>query len=462
MGVSSTKRNIEEEPENPKEEPPQKKSKLSSGAEGEPCCSNESLDQKTPDKVLGWADLPYVALLQIYSFLPNKYRYNMALTCQAWSKPFARPEIWRSVSFRFDSHEDYRAKLFCEYLSLSGVRYLDINCANSTNSPINEFCSLLHLNKFLQCFITCGNTKLIALNLTHLSSMSNWFKWLWNEDRMVVLYELLACQTDLKYLNLSGAELKQEQGLALLGAAGQRCGTTIQCLKIDHFFAKEVQRDNQFSTDFTVTMEHFPKLVHLTVSIQYLSNELLNSLANFGSLKCLCVHSNTTRELIQPSTESWDHLRLSCPNLQVHYILKNIGSRSVFLNILTPGIPLTSLEWELEKYWGQNSGLYCCRYIADNYKNTLKHLDLTLNETSQWSLEMYSEIVDKCTKLKALNVKSSDSTSKTFKSAMRKCVRKTVNGQAKNEIGQFTLNGVNVPQGQSWINNILEWVLGTY
>lgn len=78
------------------------------------------------------------------------------------------------------------------------------------------------------------------------------------------------------------------------------------------------------------------------------------------------------------------------------------------------------------------------------------------------SLSAYDPLCPRCTKLKALNVKSSDSTSKTFKSAMRKCVRKTVNGQAKNEIGQFTLNGVNVPQGQSWINNILEWVLGTY
>ncbi|KAK0043879.1 F-box only protein 39-like isoform X1, partial [Biomphalaria pfeifferi] len=408
--VVATAEVIRKRPETPmesEEEPASKQIKLSTNSVNNfRACAVRNVKRNTRGN---WKQLPYVVLKKIYSLLPNKDRFNMSLTCRAWGDPLTTPSIWRSLKFKLDRIEDGRTEKFVKKVLPYSVRYLSIDCAEAKDAVIRERDSLAYLQALIRYFVEQKTDKLVSLRLANMSRIVvRLSKFSKHKDFIFTLRRFLEIQTQLNVLNLSCAGFTLETGTSMLTKVGRSCGSKIKKLIIDGLFAQEENKDRA-AVVLLEPFRLFTEVTSLTLSYEYLCDDVLEAFVSYGQLEQLRIYVEDVSRLDRLTSESWQVLRDECPNLEVHFVLRNVFHHLKFKRIMLHGIPLVSLDWEFKKDlsdsdWDNQDVCLCMKYTAIHFHNTIRHITLTV-EFCFFELRLvFLEIVKRCLKIETVSL----------------------------------------------------------
>ncbi|XP_055900802.1 F-box only protein 39-like isoform X1 [Biomphalaria glabrata] len=416
-----------------------------------------------------WRLLPYPALKRIYALLPNKDRYNMAVACPLWSEPLTSGDIWRKLNFRFNRVEDWKAKRFTQKVLPVAVRYLNIDCKVDAGAVLvhKEWDSLVYLVRLLRYLLNHKVNKLVSLRVANMSRLT--MRWLTcgkRKDLIMTLRGLLDCQTNLKVLNLSCAGLDLEQGTMMLVKAANNCGSRIKKLIIDGLFADNLGTD-VLPMVLLEPITYFTKLKALSISSLYICDDVVEVIAGIATLKHLRIYTDEGCEEEHVSTQSWEILKDACPQLEVHYILTNVHNYYKFRQILKRNIPLTRLDWKVDRstrfdFWVEEDVLVCLSYISETFKNTIRHIDIALRYSSEKFAPLFDDIIRRCLKLQTLSVKAPDDENQTLEKALTQFVFWASIRQTKCAIRELKFNGKNIHLERSSLNSTVKWLFGRF
>ncbi|XP_055862393.1 uncharacterized protein LOC106062241 isoform X3 [Biomphalaria glabrata] len=325
-------------------------------------------DIKQPD----WSLLPFTVLRHIYSFSSNKDRYNMSLTCKTWLEPFVAPEIWRSLTFRFDRNQDLYVTRFLKRILPVSLRHLNIDFKEADKGIIvSEIDSLECVKLVIRHRIIHQVKNLVSLRLANIGRFTkNWPEDRKRKDLVMLVKCFIEMQTDLQVFNLSCAGLDLETAL--------------------------------------------------TVSFNNLCGNVLGVLTTSGCLNCMRIFVVNVADPIRISSRRWRNLQTACPQLQIYFTFVNSTTSQNFVKILKPGIPLTGIKWNVEKgfqeeNWVERTITECLSHVATKFKDSLRHVRVSLQVADESEAIIFNDIMKKCLQLETLSINVPDNRVAKFK-----------------------------------------------
>ncbi|XP_059152725.1 F-box/LRR-repeat protein 3-like [Physella acuta] len=374
--------------------------------------SGESSTEQSLFTEADWSRLPYLVLVQVFQHLDQTDRYHAALTCKSWLLALSSPAVWRTGHFKLNTKYD---KYLLIFIRRMGKSFLHIRADGTAQTDRGIRYSIRFLYHFIEALLTANNQQLVTLSLTdmkilELSSVHH--KW----EVVEQLAILIENQRNLQVLNLSHADLSIDEGFRLLeAAASHRCHKTIHTLDIDRLI--DYTQAGDFSTDkkFYHYMSRFSNLSDLELSQLYLSDELLYQLAETASfsLRLITIREEYVRlNRRQTTSTAWQYLKSACPNCKVEtFINPRIGRLFDFSvrEILTPSMPLHTLNWNCGRTADTDTFQLCMQHIADNFQDSLRHLHIFF-----WDVPDKKSLLDlikRCHNLETLSVRTSNLTS---------------------------------------------------
>ncbi|XP_055901204.1 F-box only protein 39-like isoform X2 [Biomphalaria glabrata] len=406
-------RKVPDEPMESEEEQAAKRMKLTNNEYTAECTSNV-LDQDTDAITHDWRLLPYVALTQIYSMLPNNDRYHMSLTCRNWGVPLTSPEIWRALKFKFNRVEDRKAAEYVLKVRPYALRYLNVDCKVSVGGIVGERDSIIYLLRLIRYLVYHKTDQLISLRLANMSRIIvKWTKSTKHRDLVLTLRRFLETQKELRILNLSCAGFTLEQALS--------------------------------------------------ISYEYLCDQVIDALIDYGKLLNLRIYVEDSKQLHRITSESWRVLQAECPDLEVHYVLHDVFHHTKFKKILLRGVPLGTLEWDFkedmnDEDWDDQDVILCMKYTAELFHNTVRHITVGIEHCYYQYRKMFEEILKRCLIIETLNVNGPDDNS--FKRALAiqvlwGCIR-----QPRITLQELNYNGKNISLWDSQLHLSIKKLLG--
>uniref|UniRef100_A0A2C9LXJ1 F-box domain-containing protein n=3 Tax=Biomphalaria glabrata TaxID=6526 RepID=A0A2C9LXJ1_BIOGL len=455
-------RKVPDDPMESEEEQAAKRIKLTNN-EYTAECTSDVLDQDTDATTHDWRLLPYVALTQIYSMLPNNDRYHMSLTCRNWGVPLTSPEIWRALKFKFNRVEDRKAAEYVLKVRPYALRYLNVDCKESVGGIVGERDSIIYLLRLIRYLVYHKTDQLISLRLANMSRIIvKWTKSTKHRDLVLTLRRFLETQKELRILNLSCAGFTLEQGTTMLKKVGQSCGSKLDKLIIDGLFAIEEDRE-MLSVVIIQPLKYFTEITSLSISYEYLCDQVIDALIDYGKLLNLRIYVEDSKQLHRITSESWRVLQAECPDLEVHYVLHDVFHHTKFKKILLRGVPLGTLEWDFkedmnDEDWDDQDVILCMKYTAELFHNTVRHITVGIEHCYYQYRKMFEEILKRCLIIETLNVNGPDDNS--FKRALAiqvlwGCIR-----QPRITLQELNYNGKNISLWDSQLHLSIKKLLG--
>ncbi|XP_055862392.1 F-box only protein 39-like isoform X2 [Biomphalaria glabrata] len=359
-------------------------------------------DIKQPD----WSLLPFTVLRHIYSFSSNKDRYNMSLTCKTWLEPFVAPEIWRSLTFRFDRNQDLYVTRFLKRILPVSLRHLNIDFKEADKGIIvSEIDSLECVKLVIRHRIIHQVKNLVSLRLANIGRFTkNWPEDRKRKDLVMLVKCFIEMQTDLQVFNLSCAGLDLETGRKMMLKLGLNCGSNVHKLVIDDFISNDYEGNEDFvdmmDKSLLEPLRYFTKLTSLTVSFNNLCGNVLGVLTTSGCLNCMRIFVVNVADPIRISSRRWRNLQTACPQLQIYFTFVNSTTSQNFVKILKPGIPLTGIKWNVEKgfqeeNWVERTITECLSHVATKFKDSLRHVRVSLQVADESEAIIFNDIMKK-------------------------------------------------------------------
>jgi len=300
-----------------------------------------------------WGNLPHVVLVNIFENLEEATLLLAQYTCKRWYDVIHHSaSLWREKSFRFSgvdprglTHAPYKfatqfTKTFGKYLQT-----LEFNLFNPVSSSVCK--------KFQKCLKVCLNNlvknkaKVVELSIPHLQ-LDRWQWMLYREDFCSILAAFFRRgQHTIEIMRLEGARAYFDDGYKVLYAMGYNTGATIVDLNIEDMFSS---RQPIFEIpQFVGCFKNFPRLESLIMNYSYLSEDLLETLANalqYSSLMQLLlkvVQHEPHDQVIWG--HSWRALTKQCPDLRVEVLFQRVLTFDDHFRILLQQIPLSGVSF---------------------------------------------------------------------------------------------------------------------
>ncbi|XP_064640885.1 F-box only protein 39-like [Lineus longissimus] len=295
---------------------------------------SETLDPDQPQ----WDKLPDLVVVSIFSYLSLSDRARMALTCRRWAGLYHAPGLWKKASVDFCSHRLTNSELKCLYRHSQHIRSMEIILWK--NFGFNNKLSLKHVPQLVKV-LSCS--ELNDLDLGCLRVGAHGRNWPTASLTVSTLVNFLTSQKRLKTVKLSNLRIEEEEGLTILSALAAQNQMSVSTLDITSLFQKSAKLERKFVNVMSV----FTNLTEFHINYSYISDDLVEGIATRcgKSLRLLTVdvhHNEPHHHTVKIS--SWKHFKRSCPSAQVIFSLEYINSYSEIRMILTPGIPLNTLN----------------------------------------------------------------------------------------------------------------------
>ncbi|XP_041348757.1 F-box only protein 39-like [Gigantopelta aegis] len=290
-----------------------------------------------------WSCLPDTALVEIYLYLHDRDRVNMAKACKNWNKVFSYPCLWRT---RYIELGGYRAKLAGEralkFADMHGahVRYLFLSC----NHPSSHTCKVIQMtvDNFLEKIhhATIVHFELERLNLNRFWKFENL-----KEKVVNSFVRFFSGQRNMVNFDMLAAHFTLTSGCRILEAVGSASGSTIKDLDIEDFFHSRLAmfQVKRFRNAFS----KFTNLSNVSLNYNCLSDDIFESMVKHlaGKLKNInCKIYRTDPHFHRISSFSWRKLKSVCPELSIDFWFEGIGMSSDTTRILVPGAPVRKLH----------------------------------------------------------------------------------------------------------------------
>ncbi len=329
-----------------------------------------------------WADLPLVVLTSVYLYLSDDDRASMARVCRHWLLGFSSASLWREKSFRFIGFRTNRplAKSMLGFARCMGqhLRYLQLSCEHPSFLMCKQF------QRTAGSFFTILNwkrTRLRTLSLRHFNADRYWRSDFLRERFVTSVCRFLRSQGNLEEVLLNDAVLPATNGLRILEALAFRSGSKVSSLNIEDFFASRLAAFQ--SVRYISVISRFTNLVILNLNYNYISEEVLESVARSSSRKLLSLHMRVYK--YDPHFHRIDHLtwikvKRLCPNLTVSMYFEGLGKFPDISGILNPETPLQAITmWTgihmSDEDWRLGDTLL---YIGEHFNKTLGKIGQTI------------------------------------------------------------------------------------
>ena len=298
-----------------------------------------------------WKNLPHVALVNVFKFLPEGDRLEAQFVCRRWYDLIRNtPSLWRVKYFKFSgrntrdlTHSPYRfathfIKNFGRYIKKLEFRlYSPISSSVCKKFQKSLKVSLNQLTK-VECKLEELSLPLLQLDRSH-----------WSQHREEMCNSLAKffrnSKGSLQRVYLRGARVDEDEGYNILYSLGHHVGDTVDQLDIEDFYncGRPVYAQSKFSSCF----KNFNRLYELDINYSYISNKLLDTLSDslqFDSLKYMYIKVSPHEERCQLiDRQSWRRLRDGCPKLKVKMMFLRVMTYSDHYRILSPEIPLSQV-----------------------------------------------------------------------------------------------------------------------
>ncbi|ESP01509.1 hypothetical protein LOTGIDRAFT_139698 [Lottia gigantea] len=351
-----------------------------------------------------WKNLPDIALIEVYSYLSDADRGNMALTCRNWSDIFKSPRLWRSRYFELGGYKAaHHGQMAIKFTEKYGpyIRYLTLSCSH----PSTHTCKIIQktMENFL---INIETAKIIEFELGRLELERFWKYDNVREKLVDSFVRFFQHQKNMKMFDMSVAQCPLTMGCKLLEALVASSGDTLTDLCLEDFFHSrlavfQVKRFRCLIAGFTNLS--FLSLNYNCISetiIEILTTSLSGKLRNF-SLKVY----RSDPHFHHIPTPVWRRFHQSCPCLEVDMWFESIGSASETVPILVPDIPLKDIHiwtgYDDDSEWNLHRTLM---HIGNNFKQTLRNVSLELDNNHEILDEAIKNLISKCKKLKDLTI----------------------------------------------------------
>ncbi|XP_003446781.1 F-box only protein 39 [Oreochromis niloticus] len=387
--------------------------------------SDDSCDCLLDRKIM-WLSLPRLCLERVFSFLPDRDRKTAALVCHQWHNVMRSPSLWRHRHFHFSG----RISKFRKPHYSSAIAYVShlgayLERLEVTVCPPRKTQSALRLKGAItQLFSELIRVKapLRSLAVMNLElDRSAWTSSLRASMVGCLISFLQRGSSKLNSICLSGMRNCIHQGLELLSALSHyetrfypRC--YISSLDLEAFFSGSV--NVYLNSSVPDNLSQLQCLTDLRLSYSCLSDELLmalqqrhgggrqksrrddNTLQTFSLHCCL---KEPHQQLVCGS--SWATLASSCPDLKVKISVNQVVNNDRLARMLLPEIPLS--EYCMSAFYSPNEDWSPKPLLSDilpQYRHTLQHLNLDLNNFGESLDEELLELVKVCERLVKLSI----------------------------------------------------------
>ncbi|KAK0062388.1 F-box only protein 39 [Biomphalaria pfeifferi] len=284
-----------------------------------------------------WECLPYNVLVNICRFLQGKDRSRMALVCRSWYEATKNPSLWRSYVFYLYSNNEAPRGLSWLSTRVNHLRHATIMCFGNFDRYRDKFLRALH------------HASLLNLDI---NGAAYW--WSASTGRatcdtvVAKIVRLLKTQRRLMGFQMRQAMLDFKTGMGVLDAIAAASGNTLLRLGLEDFFGDDIVLNVPSMPErFAQGIMKFPNLNDLTINYEYLTDSLLQWLAQTGKKKSVQLNvvswlTNIPVPIV--SRHAWAQVATQS-DVRVYLILQNIRSiREVTDAILLPEIPLHRLD----------------------------------------------------------------------------------------------------------------------
>ncbi|XP_059171244.1 F-box only protein 39-like [Physella acuta] len=369
------------------------------------CQTKKAKRGKEIVKQTDWSKLPHAVLLHLFQYLPHADKYHAAQTCKTWLQPMSEPSLFQTGHFRFDSVGVNRA---ITYVKVRGklLRHIKVDCSVS----INYQPQTRAMYQFLVNLLNSGNDQLLTLSLTNTWHLNEGIEY--PRSMLVQLMAaVLTSQQQLRALDLCSANVSVDQGRDLLEAASRNSAYTVHKLAIVDLirnFRGDV--DLRRSPKLIAAMCNFPNLRELDLNNDYLTDELLDRLAETTkSLQVMTVNANDYLKAWSRTTPpAWQKLRSFCCQLKVVFLIKpktGYYFDPALMGLLTPSTPLHTLDWTSGELISLDHIKQCFQHIATHFQNSIRHLKFqSAVRLDSSDIGMLFESIHTCRYLKTLSI----------------------------------------------------------
>ncbi|GBN04830.1 hypothetical protein AVEN_1916-1 [Araneus ventricosus] len=317
------------------------------------------------DSEIDWANLPSVAIENIFSFLPRLDQTNMSVVCSKWSKEFSSPGVWKKLQF-YLPRRDYIGKTFPEikfgkrYASM--LRHVDIIVKSVKIEETDEIWKQLKL--FIN--ILTYESQLTTIKFINLN---NYLYRLSHEDKEYLLQVILhffTTQKNLKSIVFVKCKFEQDYACKLLKAIFYSDNHTIKNLTLRGFINEDIFRllshenkliltqvchrmakVNSIEVEYTQIFEEFINCIYeKIICSEYQLHQMKSGMSNLN------IYCDGKRHFefrgIPPNI--WTLLRRVFRELKVEVNIKIRNSpENEIPKFLAESMPLNSLNFEFKK-----------------------------------------------------------------------------------------------------------------
>lgn len=325
-----------------------------------------------------FADVPQIALVEIFSYLNLHDLCSASSSCKSWRQIFYHPKLWSSKPYRclrlvlLDRHNDLYS---CRYLTnnfLHLARSIELRFDPTDINIVKDILQIIET-------IGCTNRQLKILRFLPVSARCALSE---NEQPLIplcdkivhLLKQVIQSNHSIEILSFGCWHESLYRVDELVKLLGQRENSSIQQLHLASIKNNEIQSIShiQLSSESFLTLT---QLHTLSIDSTYLTNEFLKCFAQQGtSLQRLIVHVCEFRSDIQPIDESvWQSVSQILPNLRVavHMINAHETFRK-YSRVLRPSMPLSHLRM----YFCSSLNVDLLCYLSVHYRMTLECLDV--------------------------------------------------------------------------------------
>uniref|UniRef100_A0A668STM7 F-box domain-containing protein n=1 Tax=Oreochromis aureus TaxID=47969 RepID=A0A668STM7_OREAU len=374
----------------------------------------EQRSELVPYRKIMWLSLPRLCLERVFSFLPDRDRKTAALVCHQWHNIMRSPSLWRHRHFHFSG----RISKFRKPHYSSAIAYVShlgayLERLEVTVCPPRKTQSALRLKGAItRLFSELIRVKAPLRSLAVMNLELDRSAWTTSLRASMVGCLISFLQRGSSKLNsicLSGMRNCIHQGLELLSALSHyetrfypRC--YISSLDLEAFFSGSV--NVYLNSSVPDNLSQLQCLTDLRLSYSCLSDELLMALQDDNTLQTFSLHcclKEPHQQLVCGS--SWATLASSCPDLKVKISVNQVVNNDRLARMLLPEIPLS--EYCMSAFYSPNEDWSPKPLLSDilpQYRHTLQHLNLDLNNFGESLDEELLELVKVCERLVKLSI----------------------------------------------------------
>ena len=342
---------------------------------------------------IDWAQLPDVSVIEVYRYLRDPDKLNMACVCKNWNRMFSSPVLWRERKIVFSSlAADRTAEKEMTFLSKYGHHLNKLKIGFS--QPSFRSCAIISkaAESYLRRLTLRNDVHLKEIDLDNLHMEQHWHFILSRNRVITALCRMLRKQKYLESVYLTSARMRVFDGCRILESLSKGpTANTVKTIYMENLFETNVFPIRQIR--YINAMSRFLNIEHLHLNYRYLNPQILKmfgqKLSKTFEYMSVMLEGDVRGIEIRP--EHWDDLATNCPKLKVGiYLCTTIMRGNDLRSPFVKGIPISEIymtSWaRIDDTEERLAPLLT--HIGNTYKSTLGILKNIVNSVMHVSFQI--------------------------------------------------------------------------